>query len=45
MDVYPTNMHAFDMMRPEELLSKQAAAKFNAKFDYARKHYFAENQK
>ena len=45
MDVYPTNMHAFDMMRPEEPLSKQAAAKFNAKFDYARKHYFAENQK
>ena len=45
MDVYPTNMHAFDMMRPEESLSKQAAAKFNAKFDYARKHYFAENQK
>ena len=45
MDVYSTNMHAFDMMRPEEPLSKQAAAKFNAKFDYARKHYFAENQK
>lgn len=40
-DVYPSNVHAFDMMRPEEPLSCTAAARFNEKFAYAQAHYFA----
>ena len=36
-----TFMHAFDMMKPEEELSKEAALKFNEQFEYARQHYFA----
>lgn len=44
MDIYETNMHAFDMMKPEEELSKKAAQKFNEQFEYAVKHYFAENE-
>lgn len=34
-------MHAFDMMKPRDKLSKEAARRFNEKFEYARKHYFA----
>ena len=44
MDIYETNMHAFDMMKPEEELSKKAAQKFNEQFEYAKEHYFAENE-
>ena len=44
VDVYPTDMHAFDMMDPESELSRQAAKKFNEKFAYAMEHYFAENE-
>ena len=29
MDVYPTDMHAFDMMRPDEPMSREAARRFN----------------
>ena len=36
-------MHAFDMMRLDEPLSKTAARKFNEQFEYAMKNYFAEN--
>lgn len=43
LDVYPSNMHAFDMMAPDELLSKQAAERFNQHFAYAMEHYFAPN--
>ena len=43
MDVYESDMHAFDMLKPELQVSKEAAAKFNLHFDYALKHYFAEN--
>lgn len=43
MDVYHSNMHAFDMMKPEEQLSKTAAEKFNQHFEYAMEHYFADN--
>ena len=43
MDVYRTDIHAFDMMRPELEISKAAAEKFNRAFAYAREHYFAEN--
>lgn len=31
VDVYPTDMHAFDMMDPESEPSRQAAKKFNEK--------------
>lgn len=43
VDVYHTDIHAFDMMRPELEISKAAAEKFNRAFAYAREHYFAEN--
>lgn len=40
MDVYPTDMHAFDMMKPQESLSKKAAKRFNEVFAYAQENYF-----
>lgn len=43
LDVYPSNMHAFDMMKPQLAISRQAAGAFNRQFEYARDHYFAEN--
>lgn len=45
IDIYRSNMHAFDMLKPKEPLSKKAAQKFNQQFEYAMKHYFAENKK
>lgn len=42
VDVYPSDMHAFDMMKPELEISRQAVRKFNEKFEYAKNHYFAE---
>lgn len=41
LDVYPSDMHAFDMLRPEEPLSQEAARRFNEQFAYAQGHYFA----
>lgn len=43
VDIYHSDMHAFDMMKPELDISKQAADKFNRQFAYALEHYFAEN--
>lgn len=43
IDIYETDMHAFDMMRPDEELSIIAARRFNKRFGYAVEHYFAEN--
>ena len=43
VDVYKTNFHAFDMIKPKLEISMKAAAKFNEKFEYAMRHYFAEN--
>ncbi len=43
MDVYSSNMHAFDMLKPQLEISKQAAKTFNQHFEYAMEHYFAEN--
>ena len=43
VDVYHTNVHAFDMMRPDEESSRKAIAAFNAQFEYAMKNCFAEN--
>lgn len=40
-DVYPTNIHAFDMMRPELDISKQAVENFCKQFEYAVEHYYA----
>lgn len=41
IDVYHSDMHAFDMMKPEENLSREAARRFNEQFKYAREHFFA----
>ena len=35
MDVYPSNFHAFDMLKPDEELSKQAIYRFNINFEKA----------
>ena len=32
-DVYPSNIHAFDMLRPDEELSREAIRKFNGHFE------------
>ena len=32
VDVYPSNVHAFDMLRPEDAVSKEAIRKFNQHF-------------
>ena len=33
VDVYHTNMHAFDMLRPDDAMSREAAEKFNRHFE------------
>ena len=43
VDVYHTDIHAFDMIQPELEISRIAAEKFNQVFAYAKEHYFAEN--
>lgn len=43
IDVYRSNMHAFDMMKPQLEISKNAALEFNKHFEYAMEHYFAKN--
>ena len=40
VDVYHSNMHAFDMMQPDTPLSQEAARRFNEQFAYAQAHYF-----
>lgn len=40
MDVYHTDMHAFDMMRPDDELSRHAAKIFEEHFEYAMENYF-----
>ena len=44
VDVYETDMHAFDMMRPKDVLSIEAARCFNESFAYAQTHYFAPQE-
>lgn len=44
IDIYRTNIHAFDMVKPKMPLSQKAAIKFNAHFEYALNHYFAANE-
>ena len=40
VDVYHSDMHAFDMMQPDTPLSQEAARRFNEQFAYAQAHYF-----
>mgnify|MGYP004659853313 FL=1 len=41
LDVYHTDLHAFDMLRPEAPLSREAARRFNERFAAAQAHCFA----
>ena len=42
VDVYHTDMHAFDMLKPEDATSREAAERFNHHFEYAMEHYVAQ---
>ena len=44
LDVYHTNMHAFDMMRPRDAQSVAAAEAFERQFADARARYFAPQE-
>ena len=44
LDVYYTNMHAFDMMRPHDAQSIAAAEKFERRFADAQACYFAPQE-
>lgn len=44
LDVYHTDMHAFDMMRPHDAQSIAAAEAFERRFANARAHYFAPQE-
>ena len=41
LDIYHTDMHAFDMMQPDAPLSASAAEAFDRHFAYAKEHFFA----
>ena len=41
LDVYHTDIHAFDMMQPDTALAVRAAEAFNHQFELAQKQYFA----
>ena len=41
VDVYHSDVHAFDMMQPDTPLSREAARRFNEQFAYAQACYFA----
>lgn len=45
LDIYKSNMHAFDMMKPRLAISRIAAERFNEKFAYAQAHYFAPQER
>ena len=44
VDVYHTDVHAFDMLLPHLDISQKAIDTFEEKFLYAMQHYFAENE-
>lgn len=44
VDVYPDCFHAFDMLLPFKKVSKIAAARFEAQYEYAAAHYFAPQE-
>lgn len=41
LDIYHSDMHAFDMLRPQDDISRTAAERFVRHFAYAKAHYFA----
>ncbi len=41
-DIYPTAVHAFDMLLPFRRISREAAARFEQRYQYAAARYFAE---
>ena len=41
LDIYRSDMHAFDMMAPDTPLSRQAAETFNWHFAQAQQRFFA----
>jgi hypothetical protein len=41
VDVYHTNIHAFDMLYPEMEVSRDAIRAFEQQFEYALENYFA----
>ena len=43
VDVWHSDMHAFDMLTPEEPESRKAIRRFRQVVGYAMEHYFAEN--
>ena len=43
VDVYHSDMHAFDMLRPDLPASREAIRKFGQAFAYAKEHYRARN--
>lgn len=45
VDVYPSDMHAFDMMAPDTPLSREAARRFEEQYQYAAAHFFAPQRK
>lgn len=44
VDVYHTDMHAFDMMDEKSEISREAARRLGEKFAYAKEHYFAPQE-
>ena len=45
VDVYPTGLHAFDMLLPFSALSRKAIKNFEEYYLYAVEHYFAPQKK
>lgn len=44
IDIYPDMFHAFDMLLPFLTVSREAAAKFEKRFEHAMEHYFSEQK-
>lgn len=44
MDIWHSDMHAFDMLKPKLEISRQAAARFEEHFVYALMHYYAPQE-
>ncbi|MCR5689035.1 MAG: alpha/beta hydrolase [Clostridiales bacterium] len=40
-DVYHTDIHAFDMLFPKKSISREAARRFEERFEYALEHYLS----
>lgn len=43
-DIYHTDVHGFDIVRPNEDISREARESFSRHFAYAKEHYFAEQK-